>query len=399
MNDTSIAPVGYSASSEEQRTEAARSELASTEFDVRSVCLVLLTIMAGLATLYVGAPIILPFLLAIVLNLLLSPAKQLLTGRLRLPPPLAALLLVAALSVVVAGIGYAAYLPASGWIAKVPESLPKLQERLGFLKEPVQALQHGAEQVQKAMEQTPADAAATTAAPVPVTVERQPGAGGLGLSILSGTRVLLGQVVTVVVTLFFLLTSGETLLRSLVEILPSFGDKRRAVEIVQEIERGISGYLVTITMMNALVGVATGLAMWALGVANPLLWGTLAFLLNYIPILGPLTGVVIFFFVGLFTSPTMSGALAPAGAYLVIHVVEGETVTPMLLAKRFTLNPVLVIMALFFWDWLWGVPGAILAVPVLATAKIVCDRIPALMPFGHLLGGSPRKGERDTVQA
>jgi predicted PurR-regulated permease PerM len=158
-----------------------------------------------------------------------------------------------------------------------------------------------------------------------------------------------------------------------------------------EIERNISGYLATITVMNILVGLANGLAMWALGMPDPLLWGVVAFLLNYIPILGPITGIAMFFFVGLFSSPSLLMACAPPAIYFVVHVIEGETVTPMLLARRFTLNPVLVIVALFFWDWLWGVPGALLAVPLLAITKIVCDRIPSLTPLGHLLGAASKR--------
>jgi predicted PurR-regulated permease PerM len=205
---------------------------------------------------------------------------------------------------------------------------------------------------------------------------------------------VLGELLILIVVRFFMLSTGDTLLRRLVEILPSFGDKKRAVEIVNEVEHNISIYLLTITMMNLAVGVMTGLTMWACGVADPVLWGAMAFLLNYIPILGPLTGVVMFFLVGLltFTSPWL--ALVPAGLYLLIHIAEGETITPMLLAHRLTLNPVVVILALFFWHWMWGVPGALLAVPLVAIAKIVCDRIPQLMPLGHLLGSNgPYMGE------
>ena len=127
----------------------------------------------------------------------------------------------------------------------------------------------------------------------------------------------------------------------------------------QEIEHNISAYLVTITIMNALVGIATGLAMWVIGLPNPVLWGAMAFLLNYVLILGPMTGVVIFFAVGLLTFSTLWYALVPAAVYLAIHIIEGEAVTPMLVARRFTLNPVLVIGSLIFWDWMWGIPGAL----------------------------------------
>jgi predicted PurR-regulated permease PerM len=140
-------------------------------------------------------------------------------------------------------------------------------------------------------------------------------------------------------------------------------------------------------IMNAVVGIATGTVMWLTGLGDPVLWGAIAFLLNFLPILGPLVGVVVFLLAGLLAIDTLWVALLPAGLYLVIHLIEGETVTPMLLAKRFTLNPVLVIVALVFWYWMWGVPGAILAVPMLAITKIICDRIRSLAAIGHFLEG------------
>jgi predicted PurR-regulated permease PerM len=147
-------------------------------------------------------------------------------------------------------------------------------------------------------------------------------------------------------------------------------------------------------MMNFFVGLANGISVWAFGLPDPLLWGTVAFLLNYIPILGALAGMVVFFFVGMFTFSSVLWALAPSGVYLAIHILEGETITPMLLARRFTLNPLLVIAALMFWDWLWGVAGALLAVPLLAVFKILCDNIEVLTPIGHVLGAEPNKRKR-----
>jgi predicted PurR-regulated permease PerM len=135
------------------------------------------------------------------------------------------------------------------------------------------------------------------------------------------------------------------------------------------------------------VGVATGLVAALCGLEDPVLWGTLAFLLNYVPILGPVIGVVIFLLVGLISIDTLWLAFLPAGLYLGIHMIEGETVTPMLLARRFTINPVLVIVSVVFWYWMWGVPGAILSTPMLAITKIVCDRIQSLTSVGHFIEG------------
>jgi predicted PurR-regulated permease PerM len=192
---------------------------------------------------------------------------------------------------------------------------------------------------------------------------------------------------TTVLLLYFLLVSGDNFQRRLVEILPRFSSKRQAVDISQQIESDISAYLVTITIMNAIVGIATAGVMWLTGVGDPILWGTVAFLLNYAPVVAPASGVLIFLLAGLLTIDTFWQAFLPAGLYLAIHLVEGEAVTPLLLARRFTLNPVLVILSLVFWFWMWGIPGAILSVPMLAIAKIVCDRIRPLAAIGHFLAG------------
>jgi predicted PurR-regulated permease PerM len=347
----------------------------------QTVCLVLLAVAAIFALLSAASAIILPFLAAGVFTLLLSPVRRFMTNRMHIPAPLASLVLVLLLFGLITIVAYMLYIPAADWVSKVPESLPKLQQRFGFLKQPIDTLQQGAAKVQQTMQSGSADKAQ-------VAVQQPSNAGSVGLSILIGTKAALGQFITIAVTLFFLLTAGDGLLRNLIEILPRFDEKRRVVGIAQEIQRNISGYLLTITAMNIGVGVANGLAMWAMGMPNPMLWGTLAFLLNYIPILGPLTGVVIFLFVGLFSADSLLMSFLPPGIYLLIHMIEGEALTPMLLARRFTLNPALVIMSLFFWDWLWGVPGAFLAVPLMATMKIIFDRVPVMMPIGHLLGDS-----------
>ncbi len=367
---------------EPQRRERAQKELAQPKAP-NAKALGTLAVLAVVYTLYFAAAILLPFVLALVLYLLLSPAMRFLTRRLRLPRFLAALLLIILLFVVVGGVGAAISVPATEWIGKAPEALPKLAEKLGFLRRPFEYAQHGYQQLSGLMGGGN---------------QQQTSGGGMssltsfGSSVLGGLKTMLSDGFTILLLLFFFLSSGDTLLRRLVEVLPSWEDKKRAVGIASEIEDNVASYLATITVMNVLVGTLNGLQVWLLGMPNPLLFGTMAFLLNYIPILGPLTGVLIFGFVGLFTFDNPLFALAPAGIYLVIHIMEGETITPMLLARRLTLSPVLVIVSLFFWDWLWGVPGALLSVPLLAVAKIVCDRLPGLAAIGHMLGADKPHG-------
>jgi predicted PurR-regulated permease PerM len=204
-------------------------------------------------------------------------------------------------------------------------------------------------------------------------------------ALVSGSATATSGLFTTLLILFYMLVSGETFLRRMVEILPRFKDKRQAVELSQHIERDVSAYLLTVSCINALVGVATGCVMWLCGVANPILWGAVAFVVNFVPILGPMVGLVVFLMASVVSVGVNWWALLPVGLYLGIHIMEGEIATPMLLSRRFTINPVAVILALIFWYWMWGVTGAILAVPLLAITKIICDDLRPLRAFGHLL--------------
>jgi predicted PurR-regulated permease PerM len=329
--------------------------------------------LALLAAVYVAAEIVLPLVLAVVISLLLQPAMRLLE-RWHVPRLLAALLLMLAVFGTIVGLGAAIAGPASTWAGKLPEAIPRLQERLSFLQEPINTLQRFLQQVESYGQSAGGPA---------VSAE----GSTLITKLFTGTRHFASGLFTTILFLFFLLVSGDTFLRRLVEILPSFSDKRQAVDIFQQVESDISAYLVTITLMNAAVGIATAMVMWLTGIGDPILWGAVAFLLNFVPILGPISGAIIFLLAGLLTVDTLWQAFLPAGLYLGIHLIEGQLITPMLLAKRFILNPVIVIISLVFWFWMWGAAGAILSVPMLAITKIICDRVRPLAAFGHFLEG------------
>ncbi|THD46541.1 MAG: AI-2E family transporter [Bradyrhizobium sp.] len=330
--------------------------------------------LALLAACSVASEIVLPMVLAFTLKLLLQPIFRILE-QLRVPKAVAALALILALFATIVGLGTAISGPARDWAAKVPDGVPRLEDRMSFLRLPISTSQQFLQQIE--------NIGATGAQPG----SAGPLGGALLATIFAGTRSFASGLFTTVLFLYFLLVSGDTFLRRLVEILPRFSSKRQAVEISQQIENDISAYLVTISIMNAVVGVATALVMWLTGVGDPILWGTLAFLLNYAPILGPAVGVVVFLFAGLLSIETLWQALLPAALYLGVHLLEGEIATPLLLARRFTLNPVLVIFSLVFWFWMWGIPGAILSVPMLAIAKIICDRVRPFAALGHFLEG------------
>jgi predicted PurR-regulated permease PerM len=214
-------------------------------------------------------------------------------------------------------------------------------------------------------------------------VATQPGFGTLILSETSNA--VIGLVATLVL-LYFLLSSGDLFLRKLVTVLPRFGDKKQAVEIAQRVQGDISHYLFTITVINIVLGIAVGGALYALGMPSPALWGTMCAVLNYIPFLGHIIGFSIIGLVALMTFGELDAAIVPPLIYAAIAFLEGQLITPMIVARRLTLNPVAVFVALIFWGWLWHIPGMLLAVPLLAATKIICDHIRPLNPIGEFLG-------------
>jgi predicted PurR-regulated permease PerM len=343
--------------------------------DPKTVFLGGLFVIACMAVLYVAAPIVLPLLLALVLKLLLQPLVRLLEG-LHIPRVVGAILSV--LLVLLAFGGTVSMLagPAAAWAGKLPEAIPKLKDSLRFLQDPIDAFEGMLKQIEALAGEAGSSAQGPGMRPSSL----------LG-AVLSGSATATSGVFTTLLILFYMLISGETFLRRMVEILPRFKDKRQAVELSLHIERDVSAYLLTVSCINAVVGIATGCVMGLCGVANPVLWGAVAFVLNFVPILGPMVGIIIFLMASVLSLGVTWWAVLPVGLYFGIHVIEGEFATPMFLARRFTINPVALVLALIFWYWMWGVPGAILAVPLLAIIKIVCDDLRPLRAFGHLLEG------------
>ena len=371
VSEDTPSPLSEPENTDETATATAQISLPSDPMLVLQVGQFILLLSA---VLYVARPIILPIVLAIMLKLLLQPGVRRIE-RVGLPREASAALTILAVFVFFVSLATALSGPARTWAAKLPEGLPRLQERLSFIKDPLEAMQgflHNAETYMH------------SAAPAAVVT---PAGSGLSETVVSGTAHFASGLFATIVVLYFLLISGDLFLRRLVEILPTFGDKRAAVKISQQIESDIAGYLMTVTMMNAGVGILTGLLMWACGLENPILWGALAFLLNYIPMLGPVICMLVLLLAGLLTLEPLWVALLPGIGFMVIHVMEGQFVTPILVARRFTLNPVVVIISLIFWYWMWGVPGAILAVPVLGIIKIVCNGIRPWAAVGHLIEG------------
>jgi len=360
------------------RAEQERHAEMPLPHNLQTLLLMGIFVLLFFFTLYFTGAVVLPIFFAVILYLVLQPAMRA-AAKLRIPRTLAALLIILVFFGGVGALGFSLSGPASDWVSKAPDSLRRIENRLFVFKQPIVDLQNLSTQVE-----TIAQGPATSSKPVTMA------GGGISSFLFSSTRAMLVGLGTTVVLLFFLLVSGDLFLRRFVEILPTLSNKKQAVEISREIEANISSYLATISLMNLGVGILTGIAAYLCGLSDPILWGTAAFLLNFVPILGPLCGLVVLLLAGLLSFDPLWRAALPAAIYLVIHIVEGETVTPMLLARRFILNPVLVIVSIIFWYWMWGFAGALIAVPPLATVKIICDRVRPLMALGHFLGAEAR---------
>lgn len=344
-------------------------------FGVRSLALTGLLILATFYTLYFGRAFFLPIVLALLLNSLFSPVVRGLK-RLRIPNALGAGLVVFGL---LGGLGWGVYElsgPAYEWAQKAPQTVRRLERKLREFKKPVQTMSKATQQVEKITQVGGGQAPQT----VQVTTET------LGERMFSQATDLVAGGVVMIILLFFLLASGDLFLRKLIRVLPSLADKKRAVDIARQIETDISSYLLTITAIN----LALGLAVWGilsfLGVPNPLLWGALAMVTNYIPYLGAMVMIAVLAMVGFLSFESTTQAMMVPLSFVGLNLLESYLVTPLVLGHRLTLNPVVIFLGLTFWGWLWGITGALLAVPIMVVLKIFCDHTEPLRPIGEFLG-------------
>jgi predicted PurR-regulated permease PerM len=204
-------------------------------------------------------------------------------------------------------------------------------------------------------------------------------------SMLNWTGAFLAGAGETLVLLYLLLASGDLFLQKLVRVMPTLHDKKRAVAMSHEVQENISKYLFSVSLINLGLGLGVSGGLYFLGIPNPALWGLLAAALNFVPYFGPVAGVIVLTAVGLLSFDSLWKGLLPPAWYLLLHLLEANLITPVLLGRRFTLNPVVIFVSLIFWTWLWGVPGALLSVPILVSIKVVCDRVPAMSSLNELL--------------
>lgn len=207
------------------------------------------------------------------------------------------------------------------------------------------------------------------------------------MSVLKSTPALGGQMMFVVLLLFFMIASGDLMYLKIVQSFATLGQKRRAYSALREIEDSLGNYLGTITVINAGLGVAIGVAMWLWGMPAPIMFGVLAFLLNYIPYIGLMSGAVLATAVALVSMPGFFNPAMVGLTYVALSSIEGQLITPYFVSRRLEMNTVVVFLTIALWAWLWSIVGMIVAVPMLVVMRVLCDHIPGMERVGNFLGG------------
>ena len=368
-----------------------RTERAVVSPQGRSMSLAILAVLATFYTMYFARAFLVPIVFAVLLNFLLSPALRLL-ARVRVPPPAGAAIIVLVLLGGIGGGVYALADPAQNLANSAPQVLAKANRKLRDLF--LARVQRATSQVERAA--VTLDTPSSGRAPREVVVNAAP---SVGSRILGTTQVLVAGVLEIAILVYFLLAGGDLFLQKFIKVLRQTGDRHKAISIARETEAAISAYLFTTLLVNVGEGVVVALALWALGMPSPVLWGVMIAMLEFIPYLGALTGVVVLGLAALTTFDSAGHALLVPGSFLAINLIQANLVTPMLLGHRLTLNPVAIFVGLTFFFWIWGVAGAFLAVPLIATLKIFCDHIGSLAAIGEFLGERDDAERRAMVRA
>lgn len=339
--------------------------------------LVVLAVLAVGFVLWATQDLILPVLLSMFFALVGNPIIRLLQ-RIRIPR------FISALAVLCSGIALAVLLgqqlvqPAGEWVRDAPRELRSLAPKLQKLTKPVQQANEAAENIARAA----GGASAGKRVQVVKTEVNDP------YKVLTATPKLLASVLAVVLLTFFFMVYGQDLQRNAIALLPDRQKKKVTVEILHTIEVEVSRYVLTISVINAVVGLVFAACLYFfldLPLDEALLWGTMAAVLNFAPYVGPLIGIIVMLLMGFASYDEPLQSLLPAAIYLGLHTLEGQLITPIVLGKRMALSPLILILALMVFGWMWGIIGLLLAVPLLVCVKIVLSRLEGMDGWAHLL--------------
>lgn len=341
-----------------------------------SIPVLVLAWLGVLATLYFARDMLIPIVLALLLALLLMPLLRKLRSW-RVPDLVSAFLLVGTV-VVLFGMGVLMLAgQAQQWLADAPSMLNRASQLLPTDAGPFKHVKEAT----AAMQEMTRDE--TEAKPLQVEVASSDGV----LAAVGVSTHFVGASVIVFVLAFFLLAFNSQLLNQAVESRDAFNEKRSVVQLVRNIENGVSRYLFTVTAINCALGLAAGIVLWLMKIPNPVLWGVMVATMNYVPHVGAFICLVVLFVVGAVSHESLTWGLATAGAFVVLTSLESYLITPFILSRSLQLSPLAIILSILFWGWMWGIAGGLMAAPLLAMIKITCDQFESLQGIAAFLSG------------
>jgi predicted PurR-regulated permease PerM len=333
-----------------------------------------LQVLAIAYTLYFAAGLLVPIAIAIFISITFSPVVRNL-ARWHIPKSLSAALIVGAIVTVTTFAVLALAGPAEKWLNDAPKAIRGLQADFLPAKGPMADIQELADEVN---ELGKVDAPEKTTS---VVIQ----APGLLENAVGNLPSMLASVGIVIFLSFFLMASGDSFLRKATLCGRSWSERRRIVSIARRVQSDMSRYLAAVTLINFSLGAAVALSMHLLHMPNPLLWGTMVAMLNFAPYIGALVSAAVLTLAALTTFPDMAEALMVPGTFLALTILEGQVVTPAILGRRMALSPAIVFVSVIVWGWFWGIAGALMAVPIVTSLKVVCDHSPTLGMIGTFL--------------
>jgi predicted PurR-regulated permease PerM len=340
----------------------------------RNRLLTVVTLALALYGFYAARTLIVPIVFSILVSLVLAPVVRVLVS-LRVPRLLATALVMFATIAAVTGLFVVLSDPAQQWLARAPAAIERLDHQIRDLRRPLRAATKATETLMNLGETQPAKPAVRVA----------PEASDAFADLLKAVPSILVTAFASLFLTFLLLLHGHTVLRKLMYLMRSFGAKRAVVVATRETQRELSRYLLTVSLINLCLGLATAGALWFLGMPDPLLWAGVIGLLNFAPYLGPSIVCLLLLLAGFANQATLPDALVAPGVFLVLHGLEGQLITPHLVGRQLALDPVVIFLGLLTFGWLWGIAGLLMAVPILACIKVIVQHAPEGRVWARML--------------
>lgn len=336
-------------------------------------------LIALIYMMFVAREFLVPVVMSILIAITFRPVIRWLALR-GIAPPLSAFTFAVFLMLGGLMAGYLLSGPVAEWVAQAPQIQRDFAGKMKAVTEPLR-------RVAKITESIKSVASEPGTEPAQTVVVAEPAIPALfwfatypaGYVIMFGGAVVLS---------LFLMASGNLIYERIIHAMPTLTDKKKALRLLYAVEREVSGYLFTLTAINAGVGAAIGLGLWAIGMSNPLLWGLLAFVLNFIPYAGPLMGAGLAAVSAVVTFPSLGYALLAPAIYTIVVTIENQLVSPYVLSRRLEINSVAILLAFAFFAWIWGIGGIIVSVPLLVTLRVFALHVERLRPVGDFLSES-----------